>query len=149
MTQHRNLIAILRGITPAEAVAAADKGATRAVAWESGGAASRRLTIIADAHLGLVSALHARLAAEPSASADAAAPRAAISVRRIAESGIRPTAMPLLPGIDMRLLVTPSSGHGDSVALLCFDAEAVGEDDAASFLARFRDSLETPLRLLA
>jgi hypothetical protein len=33
--------------------------------------------------------------------------------------------------------------------LLCFDAGTVGEDDAAAFLARFRDDIEMPVRLLA
>lgn len=118
-----------------------------AVAWESGGADTRRLVLLPDAHLGLASRLHDRLA-NPDAAAVTSG-RAALSLRRIAQSGIRPTAMPLLPGFALRLVVTPSAGAAASEALLCFDAGLVGEDDAAAFLARFRDGLETPLTLLA
>ena len=49
----------------------------------------------------------------------------------------------------MRLVV--SAGEDDPAAecLLSFDAGRIGEEAAAQFLGRIRDSLETPLRLLA
>ncbi|MEO8882416.1 MAG: hypothetical protein ABI377_03210, partial [Devosia sp.] len=79
-----------------------------------------------------------------------AAPLAAtLSVRRVTQTGIRPTAMPLLAGHAMRLIVSGGDLANTADCLLCFDADAVGEDDAAAFLARFSDDLEMPVRLLA
>jgi hypothetical protein len=132
-----------------EAVPAAPGGAAPVVAWESGGGADRRLTKIANAHLGLVSALHGRLAAGLAAPAETDAGGAALSVRRIVQSGVRATALPLLGGCAMRLAVAADDSTAAAECLLAFDAGRIGEDDAAAFLARFRDGLEAPLRLLA
>lgn len=120
------------------------------IAWETGGRADRREIVLHDADKGLVSGLGARL--KQSIEMDSArgnASAAGLSVRRIDHAGIRPTAMPLLPGYLMRLVVSAAAADGPANCLLCFDAEAVGEDSAAAFLAQFRDDLETPLRLLA
>jgi hypothetical protein len=57
--------------------------------------------------------------------------------------------MPLLPGRTLRLIVSAGDNAAAAECLLCFDAETRGEDAAADLLARFRDGLETPLRLLA
>lgn len=127
-----------------ESLAAAGPAAI-AVAWETGGGVNRRQVVIADAQIGPVSGIRAKLAA---AAGDAGEP-AALSLRRIAESAIRPTVMPLLPGRAMRLVVAAGDGIAGAEALLCFAADAIDEDDAAAFLARFRTGLEIPLRLLA
>ena len=120
-----------------------------AVGIEIGGGADARQVVIADAHLGLVSALHVRLVAAIAAPGNAAASRAPLTLRRLSRRGVRPTAMPLLPGAAARLVVVAGAGFAEGEALLSFDAALVGEDDAAALLARFRDSLEAPLRLLA
>jgi hypothetical protein len=122
-----------------------------AVGWETGGGNDRREVVLVNAHKGLVSILHANLAAglsEPSGPT-ATSPSAALSVRRVTHEGIRPTAMPLLAGHTMRLIVSGGEHANTAECLLCFDADAVGEDAAAAFLARFRDDLEMPVRLLA
>jgi hypothetical protein len=49
----------------------------------------------------------------------------------------------------MRLVVSAGADTAAAEALLVFDAEGVGEEQAAVFLARFRDGLEQPVRLLA
>jgi hypothetical protein len=121
------------------------------VAWETGGAAVRREIVLTDAHKGPIRALHDRLAA---ASAEPvqlprARPGSGLSLRRLGQTGIRPTAMPLLPGHAMRLVVSAADSATSAECLLCFDARAVSEDVAAAFLARFRDVLEMPLGLLA
>jgi pyruvate dehydrogenase E2 component (dihydrolipoamide acetyltransferase) len=131
------------GALALEAVPGANPGGEIAVGWETGNAATRRETVIAEPHKGLISALHRRLL-------DAAQDGAAgLSMRRIAQAGIRPTALPLLPGHRLRLVIVAGDADIAAECLLSFDAAAIGEDDAAAFLARFRDGLETPLRLLA
>jgi e3 binding domain len=134
-----------------EAMTTGDASPTPVVAWETGGAANRREILLPEAHKGLVSALHARLAAALAEAEPPLSPRPAggLSLRRLNQSGIRPTTMPLLPGYDMRLVVSATGSAPAAECLLCFDARAVSEDDAAALLARVRDSLETPLRLLA
>jgi pyruvate dehydrogenase E2 component (dihydrolipoamide acetyltransferase) len=115
----------------------------RTVALERSGAGAP-LAVVADAHLGLVSQLHLRLA-------EAAAPAElpVLTLRRLAETGIRPLSMPLVGGAAARLVV--SAGEASSLAevLLAFDAARLDEDAAATLLARFRDALEHPLGLLA
>jgi pyruvate/2-oxoglutarate dehydrogenase complex dihydrolipoamide acyltransferase (E2) component len=129
-----------------EAVPGANQANAIAVAWETGGTGARSQLVLVAPHLGLVSRLSATLA--DAAAATAPETRAGVSLRRIAHTGIRPTSMPLLPGTAMRLMVA-AGADAAAEALLCFDAATVGEDDAAAFLARFRDGLEIPLRLLA
>jgi hypothetical protein len=117
-----------------------------AIGWETGVAAARRESVIADAHLGLLGGLAARVGAGPLLDATTST---ALSLRRIAQGGVRPVAMPLLPGRMCRLIVSAGDRAATAECLLCFDAESIGEDAAAGLLARFRDGLEIPLRLLA
>ena len=128
-----------------------DQLAPIAVGWETGNTKTRREVVVANAHQGLVSILHANLVAGLAEAPDlgAAPPLGALSVRRVTHTGVRPTAMPLLAGHAMRLIVSAGDDAGTAECLLCFDADAVGEDDAAAFLTRFRDDLEMPVRLLA
>jgi pyruvate/2-oxoglutarate dehydrogenase complex dihydrolipoamide acyltransferase (E2) component len=121
-------------------------GMNAAIGLESGGGASAKLAVVTDAHLGLVSRLHTQLA---EAITTAAATTAQLTLRRLAQRGIRPLAMPLLPGASLRLIISAGDTDAAAEVLLVFDAARVGEDDAAAFLAHFRDGLETPLRLLA
>ena len=129
-----------------EAVLEARNDEGIAIGWETGAGVERRETVIADAHLGLLSGVVARLGADRSSDA---ATDAALSIRRVAETGVRPVAMPLLPGRARRLIVSAGDDAATADCLLCFDADTVGEDAAAGLLARFRDGLEAPLRLLA
>ena len=85
-----------------------------------------------------------RLAAD---AADEAGTPAALSLRIVRSSGIRPVAMPLKAGRAMRLVLTVEAGQGE--ALLSFDSATVSEDAAAELLSRFKGYIEKPLRLLA
>ena len=78
---------------------------------------------------------------------DEAGEPAALSLRIVRSSGIRPVAMPLKPGRAMRLVLTIEAGRGE--ALISFDSATVSEDDAAELLSRFKGYIEKPLRLLA
>lgn len=78
---------------------------------------------------------------------DQAALPAALSLRLLEASGIRPVTMPLLPNRAMRLVL--AAGEDSAEALLCFDAAQVDEDVATEFLMRFKAYLEVPLKLLA
>lgn len=129
-----------------EAASEARTEAGISIGWESGTAVESRETVIADAHLGLLSGVFARLGDHSSEDMTA---NAMLSMRRIAQTGVRPVAMPLLPGRARRLIVSAGANAAMADCLLCFDATTVAEDAAAELLARFRDGLETPLRLLA
>ena len=131
-----------------EAVPVLDRDGMITLGLETGSGPGARLAVVADAHLGLVSALHAKLEAALVATPDPI-PVPALTLRRLAQRGIRPTAMPLLAGAVARLVVSVADGDLAAEALLAFDPATLGEDEAAAFLAWFRDSLETPLRLLA
>jgi len=72
---------------------------------------------------------------------------AAISVRLLAGTAIRPVNMPLLAERAMRLVL--AVGPSDAEALLSFDAGQVDEDTAADVLTRIKAYLEMPLLLLA
>ena len=123
-----------------EAAAPSTATPATAIAWETGGGAVR----IENAHLGLVSGIQALLSAGQSPAAGSA-----LSLRRIHQSDIRPTAMPLAADIALRLVIAAADGAETAEALLSFDAARVDEDNAAALLARFRDGLQNPLRLLA
>jgi pyruvate dehydrogenase E2 component (dihydrolipoamide acetyltransferase) len=115
--------------------------------WEAGIGAERRLIGITDAANLSMGALQSRLDAVGTDAADPGNP-AFLSIRRIGQAGIRAVSMPLLPGHAMRLVVSMVS-IDVAECLLCFDAGRLSDDDAAAFLARLRDDLEMPLRLLA
>jgi hypothetical protein len=123
-----------------EAAAPSTATPATAIAWETGGGSVR----IENAHLGLVSGIQALLSAGQSPAAGSA-----LSLRRIHQSDIRPTAMPLAADIALRLVIAAADGAETAEALLSFDAARVDEDNAAALLARFRDGVQNPLRLLA
>jgi pyruvate dehydrogenase E2 component (dihydrolipoamide acetyltransferase) len=115
----------------------------RIVALERSGTGAP-LAVVADPHLGLVSQLHLRLA---EAAVPAEVPE--LTLRRLAETGIRPLSMPLIGGAAARLVVSTGEASPLADVLLAFDAARLDEDAAATLLARFRDALEHPLGLLA
>lgn len=72
---------------------------------------------------------------------------AALSLRLLDATDIRPLMMPLLAGRNMRLVLVAGSDAAE--CLLAFDAGTVDEDAATQVLSRFKAYLEIPLRLLA
>lgn len=91
--------------------------------------------------------LRARRLAAVAVGADQSQTPAALSLRLLQATGIRPLMMPLLSGRPMRLVL--AVGAGAAECLLCFDAGTVDEAAAAEFLTRFKAYLEVPLLLLA
>jgi 2-oxoacid dehydrogenase-like protein with E3 subunit-binding domain len=125
----------------AQRAAGPDAGSTVAVGCERPGG----LVMFPDAHLRTMRDVAQRLL-DHHARPDDAAP--VLTVRRIAQPGLRPTAMPLVAGAAMRLVVTAADAAPTGKALLCLDQARIDEDAAAAILARIRDSLDQPLRLL-
>jgi len=125
---------------------AAGQGAVPPVALEAGDSAASPPVVLADAHIGLVSRLTARLASGGDG-AGGAPPQ--LTLRYIAQEGIRPMAMPLVGAAPLRLVLTGGGEALSAEALLSFDPARVAEAAAATLLARFRDALAQPLRLLA
>jgi hypothetical protein len=106
-----------------------------------------RQLVFADIRKGSLGPLRARRLAAIEAGGDQSAEPAALSLRLLAASDIRPVMMPLKPGRDMRLVLAAGPTTGE--CLLSFDAAQVSEDAATAFLTRFKAYLELPLRLLA
>lgn len=103
--------------------------------------------VFADIRKGSLAPLRLRRLAALEAAADQSGAPAALSLRLLQVGDIRPVLMPLLPGRVMRLVL--AAGPASAECLLSFDADAVDEDAATEFLARFKSYLEVPLRLLA
>jgi len=103
--------------------------------------------VFADIRKGSLGPLRARRLAAIEAGGDQSAEPAALSLKLLAASDIRPVMMPLKPGRNMRLVLAASPATGE--CLLSFDAGVVSEDAATAFLTRFKAYLELPLRLLA
>ncbi len=103
--------------------------------------------VFADIRKGSLGPLRARRLAAIEAGGDQSTEPAALSLKLLAASDIRPVMMPLKPGRNMRLVLTAGPATGE--CLLSFDAAAVSEDAATAFLTRFKAYLELPLRLLA
>ncbi|TSE13236.1 hypothetical protein C1D09_005065 [Mesorhizobium intechi] len=72
---------------------------------------------------------------------------AALSLRLLPASDIRPMMMPLLAGRAMRLTVLPETPGDHAECLLTIDAASVDEAAAAEWLASLRSAIEQPLRL--
>lgn len=103
--------------------------------------------VFADIRKGSLGPLRARRLAAIEAGSDQSTEPAALSLKLLAASDIRPLMMPLLPGRAMRLVVAAGPSTGE--CLLSFDAAVVSEEAATKFLTRFKAYLELPLRLLA
>lgn len=103
--------------------------------------------VFADIRKGSLGPLRARRLAAIGAGGDQSAEPAALSLKLLTASDIRPVMMPLKPGRNMRLVLAAGPVTGE--CLLSFDAAVVSEDAATAFLTRFKAYLELPLRLLA
>lgn len=103
--------------------------------------------VFADIRKGSLGPLRARRLTAIEAGADQSAEPAALSLKLLATSDIRPVLMPLLAGRAMRLVLAAGPTTGE--CLLSFDASVVSEEAATAFLTRFKGYLEVPLRLLA
>ncbi|MDP3316175.1 MAG: E3 binding domain-containing protein [Devosia sp.] len=103
--------------------------------------------VFADIRNGSLGPLRARRLAALASGGDHSADPAAMSIKLLVASEIRPVMMPLLPGRAMRVVLAVGPGSGE--CLLSFDAAAVSDDAAAEFLTRLKAYLEQPLRLLA
>jgi pyruvate dehydrogenase E2 component (dihydrolipoamide acetyltransferase) len=102
--------------------------------------------VFADIRKSSLAPLRARRLAARAAGEDQSQMPAALSLRPLRASGVRPVMMPLLGGCPMRLVL--AIGDNAAEALLVFDAATVDEDTAGEFLVRFKGYLEVPLRLL-
>lgn len=100
-----------------------------------------------DVHKGSLAPLHERRLAAIDAAVDEAAVAAALSVKLLLASEIRPVMMPLLPRRSMRLMLVAGETSGE--CLLVFDANSIDENTASEFLLRIKAYLEVPIRLLA
>jgi len=89
----------------------------------------------------------ARLAALVDNPDDAEKP-AALSLRMLSMSDIRPMMMPLLTGRAMRLTVSLNTAGDNAECLLTADTASVDEATAVTWLAALKSAIESPLRLL-
>lgn len=103
--------------------------------------------VFADIRKSSLVPLRARRLAAGATGEDQSQVPAALSLRLLRASGIRPVMMPLLNDRPMRLVL--AIGDDAAEALLVFDAATVNEDAASEFLMRFKAYVEVPLRLLA
>ena len=72
---------------------------------------------------------------------------AALSLRLLPASDIRPVMMPLLPDRAMRLTVSLNTAGDHAECLLTADTASVDEAAAAAWLAALKSAIEHPLRL--
>jgi e3 binding domain len=80
-------------------------------------------------------------------SRDDTAKPAALSLRRLRVSEIRPVIMPLLPDRAMRLTASANAESENAECLLILDAAIVEERLAAAWFACVKSTIENPLRL--
>jgi pyruvate/2-oxoglutarate dehydrogenase complex dihydrolipoamide acyltransferase (E2) component len=105
--------------------------------------------VLDDVRSGSLGPLRTRRLAALSGALDQSEVPAAISIRVLPASRVRPVMMPLLPDRAMRLLLAPDLTRTAGECLLTFDPWRVDEAVAARFLSQFQDYMEVPLRLLA
>jgi pyruvate/2-oxoglutarate dehydrogenase complex dihydrolipoamide acyltransferase (E2) component len=135
---------LLRAVARAFAeVSDAAKGGDAPVALELAG---RQALFAAVPEMPLTSLRTTRLAALADNGDDAEKP-AALSLRLLPASDIRPLMMPLLPGRAMRLTVSINTAGNHAECLLTADAASVDETTAAVWLAALKSAIENPLRL--
>jgi hypothetical protein len=128
-------------------VAAATSLAGAPVALETRLGDRRAQLVFADIRKGSLGPLRQRRLKALDVAEDEAALPAALSLRVLDATDIRPVTMPLLAGRSMRLVLVGGADAGE--CLLSFDAAAVDEDAATEVLSRFKAYLEVPIRLLA
>ena len=108
--------------------------------------AGRQIVFTVVPEMSLTSLRATRLAALADNRDEAGKP-AALSLRLLPASDIRPVMTPLLPGRAMRLTVSPDTPGGHAECLLTIDAASVDEATAAAWLATLKSVIEQPLRL--
>lgn len=108
--------------------------------------AGRQAVFAAASRVTLTSLRSTRLAALADDNDDAQKP-AALSLRLLPASDIRPLMMPLLPGRAMRLTVCVATGGDHAECLLTTDTASLDEAAAAAWLAALKSAIEHPLRL--
>jgi pyruvate dehydrogenase E2 component (dihydrolipoamide acetyltransferase) len=106
----------------------------------------RQVVFAATSGMPLTSLRATRLAAQADTRDDSQKP-AALSVRLLPPSDIRPMMMPLLPGRAMRLTVSVDSAGGHAECLLTADTAAFDEATSTAWLAALKSAVEHPLRL--
>ncbi|WP_245279153.1 hypothetical protein [Mesorhizobium loti] len=118
-------------------------GAEASVALESTG---RQAVFATSLEMSLTSLRAMRLATLSDGRDETEKP-AALSLRILPTSDIRPVMMPLLPGRAMRLTVSPNMAGDHAECLLTVDAASVDEATASAWLATLKSAIEHPLRL--
>ncbi|WP_245268875.1 E3 binding domain-containing protein [Mesorhizobium loti] len=119
------------------------EGAAPSVALELTG---RQAVFATSPEMSLTS-LRAMRLATLSDSRDETEKPAAVSLKLLTASGVRPVMMPLLPGRAMRLTVSLDMAGDHVECLLTVDAANVDEAMAVKWLAALKSSIELPLRL--
>lgn len=107
----------------------------------------RAQVVFADIRKASLAPLRQRRLDALAAAVDEAERPAALSLRILDGTDIRPVMMPLIPGRAMGLVLI--AGEQSADCLLTFDAAAVDEAAATDILSRFKAYLEVPIRLLA
>jgi len=108
--------------------------------------AGRQMVFATSPEMPLAVLRTARLAALADNRDDAEKP-AALSLRLLPASDIRPMMMPLLTGRAMRLTVLLNMAGDHAECLLTADAANVDEATAVTWLAALKSAIENPLRL--
>jgi pyruvate/2-oxoglutarate dehydrogenase complex dihydrolipoamide acyltransferase (E2) component len=119
------------------------------IAYELAADGRRWQAVLNNVLLGSLAPLRVRRLAALAVALDQSAAPAALSIRILPPSPVRPVLMPLSPNRAMRLVLAPDLPGTAAECLLSFDPQLVDEAVAAKFLTSFRDHLEVPLRLLA
>lgn len=117
------------------------------VALETKFAGQRAQAVFGDIRKSSLGPLRQRRLDALATASDAADQPAALSLRVLDATDIRPVTMPLLPGRDMRLVLI--AGEASAECLLAFDPASIDDDAATELLGRFKAYLEVPIRLLA
>ncbi|MDX8535004.1 E3 binding domain-containing protein [Mesorhizobium sp. VK25A] len=121
----------------------AAKAGESPVALELG---NRQVLFATTSGMPLTSLRAMRLAAQADARDDSQRP-AALSVRLLPPSDIRPVMMPLLPGRAMRLTVSVGTAGDQAECLVTADTASFDETSSTAWLAALKSAVEHPLRL--
>ncbi|TPM40013.1 E3 binding domain-containing protein [Mesorhizobium sp. B2-3-4] len=108
--------------------------------------AGGQVVFVTNPEMPMLSLRATRLAALADGRDDAEKP-AALSLRVLPASDIRPVMMPLLAGRAMRLAVCVATAGDSAECLLTVDAASLDEATAAAWLSALKSAIEQPLRL--